>query len=79
MLVLQCIYLTSLCVLRIHQLAPCALLLQLLPLAGSLWWVLGVELLQGLTFAGMLSAATAHCKRSAAPHLRSTTQVGTVP
>ncbi|GAB4813441.1 hypothetical protein N2152v2_000487 [Parachlorella kessleri] len=46
----------------------------LLPHLSSLWWVLAVEVFQGLTFAGAMAAGTATCKRIAAPHLRSTTQ-----
>ncbi|GAB4819710.1 hypothetical protein N2152v2_006756 [Parachlorella kessleri] len=46
----------------------------LLPLFPTLWLVLMVEILQGLTFGVLYCAGTINCKRIAAPHLRSTTQ-----
>ncbi|KAL4434055.1 hypothetical protein ABPG75_000496 [Micractinium tetrahymenae] len=45
-----------------------------LPLLPSPWFVLPVELLQGLTFALAWSAGTVHVKRIAPPHLRGTVQ-----
>lgn len=40
----------------------------------SPWFVLPVELLQGLTFALAWSAGTVHVKRISPPHLRGTVQ-----
>jgi hypothetical protein len=48
----------------------------LLPLCGSPWAVLPVELLHGITFACGWGAGTIHCKRVAPPGLEATMQVG---
>lgn len=47
----------------------------LVPLFPSLWLVLAVEVLQGLTFGVCYCTGTVYCRRIAPPHLRSTTQV----
>jgi hypothetical protein len=48
----------------------------LLPLWGSPWAVLPVELLHGITFACGWGAGTINCKRVAPPGLEATMQVG---
>ncbi|GAB4815579.1 hypothetical protein N2152v2_002625 [Parachlorella kessleri] len=64
---------------RAFTLAMCGYVLRLcayiaLPLFPSVWWVLPVELLQGLTFALAWSAGCVYVKRIAPVWLRSTTQ-----
>lgn len=49
--------------------------MQLLPLAPTPWLVLGIELLQGATFALGWTAGCVYVKRTAPRHARSTTQV----
>lgn len=50
------------------------LLLQTLPWLPSLWCVLPIDLLQGLTFAVAYGCGTLRAKAIAPPHLRSTVQ-----
>lgn len=46
----------------------------MIPWLPSLWIILPVEVLQGLTFALAWSAGTVHCRDVAPPHLRSSVQ-----
>ena len=48
----------------------------LLPYAGSVLWVLPVEVLHGVTFACGWGAGTVNCKTLAPPGLAATMQVG---
>lgn len=58
-----------------HPHPPAPATPQALPLLPSVWWVLPVELLQGLTFALAWSSGCVYVKRIAPVWLRSTVQV----
>lgn len=46
---------------------------------GSLWWVLAVESINGITFACFWPAGTLHCTKIAPPGMAATVQVTPAP